>query len=84
MELTCFYLLSDLRARLELAVVSVLAVVSDRDRELSYDDYSSDNESGGATWSAKVARAVRKQLAVSIRDLMHHGLVSVCFLFITQ
>ncbi|KAK6620145.1 hypothetical protein RUM44_006545 [Polyplax serrata] len=65
----------DLRARLELAVVNILALAADQEAQDSY-DYSTDSETYISESNAKMTTAVRKQLAITIRDLMEHGLVS--------
>lgn len=65
-----------MRARLELAVVNVLALASEGDYQEAC-EYSSDSESVSAHCDVRMTTAVRKQLAVSIRDLMQHGLISV-------
>ncbi|KAL0268746.1 UNVERIFIED_CONTAM: hypothetical protein PYX00_010568 [Menopon gallinae] len=65
----------DMRARLELAVVNVLALASEGDYQEAC-EYSSDSESVSANCDVRMTTAVRKQLAVSIRDLMQHGLIS--------
>lgn len=66
----------DLRARLELAVVNILALAAEQESQDGY-EYSSDNENYITDGNAKIITAVRKQLAISIRDLMQHGLTSV-------
>lgn len=64
----------DLRTRLDLAVEHVLenacgeTVVNDH-------DYSSDSDSPTNISNVKLTSAVRKHLAIAIRDLIQHGLV---------
>ncbi|XP_063229326.1 RUN domain-containing protein 1 [Bacillus rossius redtenbacheri] len=67
----------DLRARLEVAVNYVLELMSRTERSV-HTDYSSDSEDVPViVCDAKLAHAVRKQLALSIRDLMQHGLMPI-------
>lgn len=78
----------DLRTRLDIAVEHVLDTIAEAQRhseaEGEDDDYQVvDNENDYASDSdtashvnAKLTSAVRKHLAASIRDLMHHGLTS--------
>ncbi|KAJ8888628.1 hypothetical protein PR048_008120 [Dryococelus australis] len=67
----------DLRARLEVTVNYVLELMSRTERSM-HTDYSSDSEDVPAiVCDAKLAHAVRKQLALSIRDLMQHGLMPI-------
>ena len=66
----------NLRARLEMSVDGVLHLVS-RDR-LSHnmiDNYDSESEEGGIVINdAPLTTAVRRHLAINLRDLLHHGL----------
>lgn len=64
----------DLRAKLELAVEYVIELASNPKNTLD-NDYTSDSEGASVVlYNAKLTSAVRKQLALSIRDLMQHGL----------
>ncbi|XP_015599015.1 RUN domain-containing protein 1 [Cephus cinctus] len=76
----------DLRARLDIAVEHVLETVSESNSQEQEDedeavddndndnDYTSDSDSPSSRCDAKLTSAVRKHLAVCIRDLMQHGL----------
>lgn len=67
----------DLRAQLELAVAEVIELAHEPETPVD-SDYMSDSE--GATTiqcNGKLATAVRKHLAVSIQNLMQHGLMPV-------
>lgn len=67
----------DLRARLEIAVTHVLEIVSHPSNQLDT-DYASDSDHGHVSLcNATLTSAVRKKLAVSIRDLLQHGLMPV-------
>lgn len=77
----------DLRAQLEVAVADVIELTSEPEAPVD-SDYMSDSE-GGTTvqCNGKLATVVRKKLAVSIQNLMQHGLMSVslflvCFLLL--
>lgn len=72
------YLFRDLRARLELAIAKVKETIATAENQNTTDhgDYFSDAESSPTTCNVKVATAVRKYLATSIRDLMQHGAVA--------
>lgn len=67
----------DLRAQLEVAVADVIELTSEPEAPVD-SDYMSDSE-GGTTvqCNGKLATVVRKKLAVSIQNLMQHGLMSV-------
>jgi hypothetical protein len=70
----------DLRANLELAVEYVIELASNPENTLD-NDYTSDSEDAPAVQcNVKLTSAVRKQLALSIRDLMQHGLMPVSIL----
>ncbi|XP_012278847.1 RUN domain-containing protein 1 [Orussus abietinus] len=70
----------ELRTRLDIAVEHVLEIAAETNREAEEtneeNDYSSDSEFPSSRCSTKLTSAVRKHLAVSIRDLMQHGLVA--------
>lgn len=68
----------DLRARLELAIAKVKETIAATENEKTSEqgDYFSDTESSPTVCNVKVATAVRKYLATSIRDLMQHGAVA--------
>jgi hypothetical protein len=70
----------DLRANLELAVEYVIELASNPRNTLD-SDYTSDSEDAPVVLcNVKLTSAVRKQLALSIRDLMQHGLMPVSIL----
>ncbi|XP_054281109.1 RUN domain-containing protein 1 [Macrosteles quadrilineatus] len=67
----------DLRAQLEVAVADVMELAAEPEAPVD-SDYMSDSE--GVTTiqcNGKLATAVRKKLAVSIQNLMQHGLMAV-------
>lgn len=68
----------DLRARLEVAIDKVLALAKQQeeaqDRDTS-DDFNSDSEEAQEMSSPLLTQAVRRDLAMAIRDLVQHGLV---------
>lgn len=72
----------DLRTRLDIAVEHVLETIAEIDRRDDDDDnendsvYTSDSDSWKVSSNSAVTVAVRNHLAVCIRDLMQHGLVS--------
>jgi hypothetical protein len=67
----------DLRANLELAVEYVIELASNPENNLD-NDYTSDSEGAPVVLcNVKLTSAVRKQLALSVRDLMQHGLMPV-------
>lgn len=67
----------DLRANLELAVEHVIELASNPENTLD-NDYTSDSEGAPVVLcNVKLTSAVRKRLAISIRDLMQHGLMPV-------
>ncbi|PSN47882.1 RUN domain-containing protein 1 [Blattella germanica] len=67
----------DLRANLEMAVDYVVELASNPESPLD-SDYTSDSEDAPVVLcNVKLTSAVRKQLALSIRDLMQHGLMPV-------
>lgn len=73
-----FFAFSDLRARLELAIAKVKETIAATENQKTTEqgDYFSDTESSPTVCNnVKVATAVRKYLATSIRDLMQHGAV---------
>lgn len=69
----------DLRTRLDIAVEHVLQTLaetgycSSRDSMNGESTYNSDSDSTTSQYNAKMTLAVRKHLAVCIRDLMQHG-----------
>ena len=87
-EKNSIYNWRDLRTRLDIAVEHVLETIADidRDRRVRDDDdeddendsvYTSDSDTSRAPInSSAVTVAVRNHLAIRIRDLMQHGLVS--------
>lgn len=67
----------DLRTRLDIAVEHVLAQIAEANSDnADENNYTSDSDSPTTQYSAKLTSAVRKHLAISIRDLLHHGLSS--------
>ncbi|XP_012250836.2 RUN domain-containing protein 1-like [Athalia rosae] len=67
----------DLRTRLDVAVEHVLSQIAEAKHEgIEENDYTSDSDSQATQSSARLTMAVRKHLAISIRDLLHHGLTS--------
>lgn len=67
----------NLRAKLEMSIGAVLHLVS-RDRSSSsiIDSYDSDSEEGAIVINdAPLTTAVRRHLAINLRDLLQHGLV---------
>ncbi|XP_059062896.1 RUN domain-containing protein 1 [Achroia grisella] len=67
----------NLRAKLEMSIDAVLHLVSrDRASHTIIDSYDSESEEGGITINdAPLTTAVRRHLAINLRDLLHHGLV---------
>lgn len=69
----------DLRTRLDIAVEHVLETIAESEhcssRGSMHEDmaYNSDSDSAANQYDAKVTLAVRKHLAICIRDLMQHG-----------
>lgn len=71
------FIFRDLRANLELAIECVIELASSPENTLD-SDYTSDSEDAPVVLcNVKLTGAVRKQLALSIRDLMQHGLMPV-------
>lgn len=67
----------DLRAKLEIAVEHVLGIASVQDQPVD-SDYTSDSEDAPVIMcNEKLTTAVRKDLALAIRDLLQHGLMPV-------
>lgn len=67
----------DLRTRLDIAVEHVLAQIAEANNDnIDDNDYTSDSDSPTTQSNAKLTSAVRKHLAISIRDLLHHGLTA--------
>lgn len=66
----------DLRTRLDIAVEHVMQTASEHQEDDEGDDniYASDSDSSRNHSNAKLTAAVRKHLAVCIRDLIQHGL----------
>lgn len=69
----------DLRARLEVAINKVVEAADEEEapRDDRYSEYGSDCEESQEQSSAHLTQTVRKDLAMSIRDLMEHGLMEV-------
>ncbi|CAK1582487.1 unnamed protein product [Parnassius mnemosyne] len=67
----------NLRAKLEMSIDAVLHLVSrDRQSNSIIDSYDSDSEEGAIIINdAPLTTAVRRHLAVNLRDLLQHGLV---------
>ena len=71
------FIFRDLRANLEVALECVIELASSPEHTLD-SDYTSDSEDAPVVLcNVKLTAAVRKQLALSIRDLMQHGLMPV-------
>ncbi|XP_049875379.1 RUN domain-containing protein 1 [Pectinophora gossypiella] len=66
----------NLRAKLEMSIDGVLHLVSrDRPSHALIDSYDSESEEGGVIINdAPLTTAVRRHLAVNLRDLLQHGL----------
>lgn len=65
----------NLRAKLEMSIDAVLHMVS-RERSHIPDSYDSESEEGGIVINdAPLTTAVRRHLAINLRDLLQHGLV---------
>ncbi|XP_068629919.1 RUN domain-containing protein 1 [Battus philenor] len=67
----------NLRAKLEMSIDSVLHLIS-RERQSSsiIDSYDSDSEEGAVVINdAPLTTAVRRHMAVNLRDLLQHGLI---------
>lgn len=66
----------NLRAKLEMSIESVVHMVSrDRSSQTLIDSYDSESEEGGIIINdAPLTTAVRRHLAVNLRDLLQHGL----------
>ncbi|XP_075977058.1 RUN domain-containing protein 1-like [Anticarsia gemmatalis] len=66
----------NLRAKLEMSVDAVLHLVSrERPSHTMIDNYDSESEEGGIVINdAPLTTAVRRHLAINLRDLLHHGL----------
>ncbi|GFR75274.1 RUN domain-containing protein 1, partial [Elysia marginata] len=71
----------DLRAKLELAINKCIEVAEQQKQEAKEDtdteDYSSDSDELIHQSSPALVAAVRRDLAMAIRDLMQHGLMEV-------
>lgn len=67
----------NLRAKLEMSIDAVLHIVSrERSSQSMIDSYDSESEEGGIIINdAPLTTAVRRHLAVNLRDLLQHGLV---------
>ncbi len=76
-----YFAYRDLRARLEMAVDHVIESCSEveclTDTDCTSVMSESDSQPEFLMSSPKVASIVRKELAIAIRDLMQHGLVTV-------
>lgn len=67
----------DLRAKLEMSVEKVLEIAAKQEQPVD-SDYTSDSEEACTiTCNEELTAAVRKLLAVSLRDLLQHGLIPV-------
>lgn len=73
----------ELRTKLDIAVELVLQTVAESefqvqgDEEVANDlDFGSDSDSTFSRYDAKVTAVVRKHLAIRVRDLIHHGLMT--------
>ncbi|KAG6453850.1 hypothetical protein O3G_MSEX008354 [Manduca sexta] len=66
----------NLRAKLEMSIDAVLHLVSrERSSQAIIDSYDSESEEGGVVINdAPLTTAVRRHLAVNLRDLLQHGL----------
>ncbi|XP_005112834.1 RUN domain-containing protein 1 [Aplysia californica] len=71
----------DLRAKLEMAVTRCIDLAEQQKLEAKQDtdtdEYSSDSDEHVHQSSPALTQCVRKELAMSIRDLMEHGLMEV-------
>ncbi|XP_004926830.1 RUN domain-containing protein 1 [Bombyx mori] len=67
----------NLRAKLEMSIDAVLHLVSrERPSHIMIDSYDSDSDEGGMIINdAPLTTAVRRHLAINLRDLLQHGLV---------
>lgn len=69
----------DLRTRLDIAVENILECLAENVHHRHHEDfkndveYSSDSDSPVSQNNTKITSAVRKYLAIAVRDLMHHG-----------
>jgi len=75
-----------MRARLEMAVGQILMLASGQEPAPLDSDYTSDTEDAPVVFcNEELTTAVRKELAMSLRDLTQHGLmpVSILKLFIS-
>lgn len=76
-----FPMCSDLRARLEVAVSEVSEIMKEATEGRSTgesEDYASDSEGAPVVMcNARITTAVRKKLAMAIKDLIEHGLTQV-------
>lgn len=76
---TCTFLfLRDLRARLEVTVAQVSEIMMEAAESQTSDeteDYASDSEGAPVVLcNVRITTAVRKKLAMAIKDLIEHGL----------
>ncbi|KAL5007222.1 hypothetical protein ScPMuIL_016028 [Solemya velum] len=69
----------DLRARLEVAIDKVvdLALEQSNEQNDKSNEYASDSEESQEMSSPALTQAVRKDLAMALRDLLEHGLMEV-------
>ncbi|XP_022121432.2 RUN domain-containing protein 1 [Pieris rapae] len=66
----------NLRAKLEMSIDAVLHIVSRERPHTLIDSYDSESEEGGVVINdAPLTTAVRRHLAINLRDLLQHGLV---------
>lgn len=67
----------DLRAKLEIAVDSVMSLACSQEQPVD-SDYTSDSEEAPIVQcNEKLTTAVRKELATAVRDMLQHGLILV-------
>ncbi|XP_049953896.1 RUN domain-containing protein 1 [Schistocerca serialis cubense] len=67
----------DLRARLELAVDEVLSLILNPVKNVDADYMSDSDHDSALLCNAALTSAVRKKLAVSVKDLLQHGLMPI-------
>ncbi|CAH1787378.1 unnamed protein product [Owenia fusiformis] len=69
----------DIRARLEVAITKVIDLYNQQQHLMPVDsDYTSDNEDTPACQAnLELTQAIRKELAMALKDLLQHGLMEV-------
>lgn len=69
----------DMRARLQITVARIVDMVGTKDDDTG--DYSSDSEDmpTAVMCNVKLTKLVRKHLAISLKDLIQHGLTQVSY-----